>query len=88
VTLEVATEQAQKIILATNIGKLSLILRQAGEDHSASVRRITESDLGMEMISTARPAAAPQAPEQAASGAVVEIVRGMRSEKYNVSRSN
>ena len=89
VTLEVATEQAQKIILATNIGKLSLILRQAGEDHPASVRRITESDLGVELISTARPAAAaPQALEPAAAGAVVEIVRGMRSEKYNVSRSN
>src|SRR5262249_4782999 len=29
VTLEVDTEQAQKILLATNVGKLSLILRQA-----------------------------------------------------------
>lgn len=89
VTLEVATEQAQKIILATNIGKLSLILRQAGENHSASVRRISESDLGLDIVSAERPVAAPQAPEPAVvTGAVVEIVRGMRSEKYNVSRSN
>ena len=89
VTLEVATDQAQKIILATNIGKLSLILRQAGENHPASVRRITESDLGVEVVSAERPAATPQepAPAVATGGAVVEIVRGMRSEKYNVSRS-
>ena len=32
VTLEVSTEQAQKMMLATNIGKLSLILRQQGEN--------------------------------------------------------
>jgi len=88
VTLEMATDQAQKIILATNIGKLSLILRQAGENHPASVRRITESDLGVEVVSAERPAATPQEPAPAvATGAVVEIVRGMRSEKYNVSRS-
>ena len=85
-----ATDQAQKIILATNIGKLSLILRQAGENHAASVRRVTESDLGLEIVSAERPAAAAAAPPQvpAATGAVVEIVRGMRSEKYNVMRSN
>ena len=35
VTLEVETDQAQKILLATDIGKLSLILRQAGEGHAA-----------------------------------------------------
>src|SRR5262245_5882985 len=31
VTLEVSTEEAQKILLASNVGKLSLILRQQGE---------------------------------------------------------
>jgi len=88
VTLEVATDQAQKVILATNIGKLSLILRQAGENHASSVRRVTESDLGVaEIASRDRPT--PVAAAAAAiPGAVVEIVRGMRSEKYNVQRSN
>jgi pilus assembly protein CpaB len=89
VTLEVATDQAQKIILATNIGKLSLILRQAGEAHSSSVRRVTEADLGIAEIQTVdrrSPVAAP-APV-GVSGAVVEILRGMRSEKYNVQRTN
>jgi pilus assembly protein CpaB len=88
VTLEVGTDQAQKIILATSIGKLSLLLRQAGENQSASARRVTESDLGIMEFQPARQAAAAPsaAPAPAASGAVVEIVRGMRSEKYNVTR--
>ena len=89
VTLEVATDQAQKIILATNIGKLSLILRQAGENHAASVRRVTENDLGVtEILSAERPTAASPPKAPVAGDAVVEIVRGMRSEKYNVLRSN
>jgi pilus assembly protein CpaB len=90
VTLEVQTNQAQKVLLATNIGKLSLILRQAGENHSASVRRVTESDLGVtELVALERPAPAQAAAAPAPTGgAVVEIVRGMRSEKYNVLRSN
>ena len=89
-TLEVATDQAQKIILATNIGKLSLILRQAGENHAASVRRVTESDLGVEsrQCGAARRRRRGAASSTGGSGAVVEIVRGMRSEKYNVLRSN
>lgn len=45
VTLEVSAEDAQKILLATNIGRLSLILRQPTEADSQPVRRVTESDL-------------------------------------------
>ena len=89
VTLEVATDQAQKIILATNIGKLSLILRQAGESHASSVRRVTENDLGIaELQALERPSPAAALVAALPSGAVVEIVRGMRSEKYSVTRSN
>src|SRR5207253_7203395 len=39
VTLEVDTDQAQKILLATNVGKLSLILRQAGESDPGIAKR-------------------------------------------------
>ena len=92
VTLEVETDQAQKVLLATNIGKLSLILRQAGEQEASSVRRVTETDLG---VTEYRPvilpvnAAAAMAQDPAPNaGSVVEVVRGTRSEKYNVSRSN
>ena len=45
VTLEVSPEDAQKILLATNIGRLSLILRQPDEASSDPVRRVSERDL-------------------------------------------
>ena len=45
VTLEVSAEEAQKILLATNIGRLSLILRQPDEANTDLVRRVTERDL-------------------------------------------
>ncbi len=46
VTLQVTPEQAQKVLLAGNIGKLSLVLRQPAEGKLAEGRRITDSDLG------------------------------------------
>lgn len=46
VTLEVGVEDAQKILLATNIGRLSLILRQPAEANAAPTRRVTDEDLG------------------------------------------
>lgn len=46
VTLEVAPEDAQKILLASNIGRLSLILRQPAEGHAGRSERVTARDLG------------------------------------------
>lgn len=46
VTLEVAPEDAQKILLASNIGRLSLILRQPVEGRADHVQRVTALDLG------------------------------------------
>lgn len=46
VTLEVTPEDAQKILLATNIGRLSLILRQPAETSADRVHRVTEQTLG------------------------------------------
>lgn len=45
VTLEVGVEEAQKILLATNIGRLSLILRQPATASADPVHRVTERDL-------------------------------------------
>ena len=45
VTLEVSGEDAQKILLATSVGRLSLILRQPEEVNADPVRRVTERDL-------------------------------------------
>jgi pilus assembly protein CpaB len=56
VTLEVTPEEAQKILLATNIGRLSLILRQPEEVAADPMQRVTEADL-----SNARPTPRPVA---------------------------
>jgi pilus assembly protein CpaB len=83
VTLEVNTDQAQKILLATNVGKLSLILRQAGEGNPVAAERVTERDLArVEPIATPAPVAMP------ARTATVSIIRNMKREEYSVMRSN
>src|SRR6516162_6797231 len=46
VTLEVSAEEAQKILLATNVGRLTLMLRQPAEANAEPVHRVTENDLG------------------------------------------
>lgn len=47
VTLELNLQQSQKVILAQGVGRLSLVLRQAGEAESADARRVTLADLGL-----------------------------------------
>src|SRR5438874_7765429 len=84
VTLEVDTDQAQKILLATNVGKLSLILRQAGESNPVHAQRVTEGDLAR-TEPVAAPAPAVVAP---ARSATVSIIRNMKREEYSVMRAN
>jgi pilus assembly protein CpaB len=60
VTVEVSTEQAQKLILAGSVGTLSLVLRQAGDANPEAVRRITLADIG-----ESEPVAAPAPPRTA-----------------------
>ena len=80
VTLEVDTDQAQKILLATNVGKLSLILRQAGESNPVPVQRVTEKDLSrQEPVAVA--VVAPR------NSITVSIIRNMKREEYSVMRS-
>jgi pilus assembly protein CpaB len=78
VTLEVTPEEAQKLLLATNIGRLSLILRQPGEAGADAGRRITEKDLAD--IKT--PVAPPPEPDLNTSKVV--IMRGGKREEYAV----
>lgn len=47
VTLELNLQQSQKVILAQGVGKLSLILRQAGEANNINTRRVTLADLSV-----------------------------------------
>ena len=44
VTLEVSTDQAQRVWLAASVGNLSLLLRKAGETSAESTKRVTLSD--------------------------------------------
>ena len=46
VTLELNVQQSQKVILAQGVGRLSLILRQAGGAEPEPGHRVTVSDLG------------------------------------------
>lgn len=91
VTLEVNTEQAQKVLLATNIGKLSLILRQSGASEPTAVRTVSERDLTIapkpEPAAPAAVVVAEPAPTPKNREAVVEVVRSMKIEKYNVVRA-
>jgi len=99
VTVEVTPEQAQKILLANNVGKLSLILRQPGDVNTNLARRVTERDLGRDRPRRAPPPPAPQpkaSPPPAAPPAAarpsdtvtVSIVRGNKKEDYQVKRGN
>jgi len=98
VTVEVTAEQAQKILLASNVGKLSLILRQPGDLNADSAKRVTERDLGRDRPRRAAapppPPPAPPPPPVAAppprpsSTVTVSIVRGNKKEDYNVRRTD
>jgi Flp pilus assembly protein CpaB len=43
---QITPEQAQEVVLAGNIGKFSLALRQPGKGLSLPTRRLTDDDLG------------------------------------------
>jgi len=98
VTLQVSPEQAQKILLAGNVGKLSLVLRQAGEGRLAKTGRMTEEDLGFaraepKSLSTAVATAAKEALPVIAGGmtsdtAKVTIFHGLKEERYEVVRES
>jgi len=97
VTVEATPEQAQKILLASNVGKLSLILRQPGDVNADSARRVTERDLGRDRPRRAAvppqpaplpPSPAAAAPPRAPSTVTVSIVRGNKREDYNVRRTD
>jgi pilus assembly protein CpaB len=100
VTLQVSPEQAQKILLAGNIGKLSLVLRQAGESRLAQTGRMTDSDLGFQkqpkepkqpkpapVVATADKITLPAISEILQSDtAKVTIYHGTDEKKYDVVR--
>jgi pilus assembly protein CpaB len=84
VTVEVTSEQSLKILLATNIGRLSLVLRQTAEGQSGPARRVTEHDLFLS--EPPQPAATPAAAAVvvAPPTRTVTIVRGTKPDEYAV----
>jgi pilus assembly protein CpaB len=92
VTLEVTSEEAQKVVLAENIGKLSLILRQAGAGTSQATRRVTEGDLALgdppQVAAPPPPAPVAKSPAlkifPSSDTTTVAIVRGLKREEYSV----
>lgn len=97
VTIEVTPEQAQKLLLASNIGKLSLILRRPAEANAADGHRVTESDLDdlRSRIAHAAPPPAPVVvqpapappPSPPSDTVKVTIVRNLKGEDYTVPKS-
>lgn len=98
VTLEVGVEEAQKILLATNIGRLSLILRQPAEALADSVHRVTEQDLDNRPVAAKMPVQPAPVPAVAPPPAVsqplpakpverntahVTVWHGMKSQEYD-----
>jgi pilus assembly protein CpaB len=95
VTVELTAEQSLKVLLATNVGRLSLILRQTAENELGPKQRVTESDL-FTAEAAPTPAPPPPAPAPAAAPApvaepvkepltkTVTIVRGTKPEEYAV----
>jgi len=71
VTIEVSTEDAQKVALGASVGQLSLALRQAGSVDTSASRRI-----GLEDLSKARhDVETPKAPVSS-DGPIVTVTRG------------
>src|SRR4030088_2763538 len=94
VTVEGTKEQAQKILLATNIGKLSLILSRPLESNPDANHRVSEKDIGRTSPEPMRIAAPPPpapiiaAPVVPSNTVKISIVRNGETKEYSVMRSD
>lgn len=83
VTLEVSTEQAQRLIVAQSIGTLTLLLRPLGEARLEAGQRVTSAQLTS--IAAPQAAARPETlPELARSSATVGVIRSTVRKEYSV----
>jgi pilus assembly protein CpaB len=80
VTIEVTTEQAQKIALGSAVGELSLALRGAGSVATQHTRRVSLDDLAGNLA----PAAEQEPGDATYDSLVVGVVRGVDRTTYNV----
>lgn len=78
VTLEVGTEDAQRLVVAQSVGALTLVLRPAGAARVEPVRRVTSNDLTLKR--RAGKAAGP------GDQATVVVIRNSTRQDYSVPR--
>jgi len=78
VTVEVGTQDAQRLVVAQSVGALTLVLRRAGAAQVESSRRVTTSDL-------AHPAHGSSREENGAQTTVV-VTRNAVRQDYSVPR--
>jgi len=76
VTIEVGTEQAQKLVLAASVGQLALALRSAGSTDSGVSRRIALGDLN----------SATSSKDDSGSSVMVSVIRELTRSDYAVPR--
>lgn len=85
VTIAVTPAQAQKTVLASSVGSISLALRNRGDADPARATRITLADLGIgEAFRPAGSVGPTPAPRR--RGASVAVARGLKVFKYTVQR--
>jgi pilus assembly protein CpaB len=87
VTLEVSMEDAQKLVLAANVGSISLTLRQAGASVGDITRRVTTTDLGLAsnpMVATVKPEL--QKEEKRDPFSIIGVYRALKRSEYPVPR--
>lgn len=94
VTLEVDVDVAQRLVLAGEVGRLSLVLRGRGQDGDVVSRQITMGDLlAGRSPAAADPPAATEAPQTAAAASPQEpaeprsitIYRGMERTEHSLT---
>jgi pilus assembly protein CpaB len=85
VTLEVSMEDAQKLVLAANVGNISLTLRQAGAGAGDITRRVTTSDLGtMPVVAAVKPELQKEGKPDPFS--IIGVYRALTRSEYPVPR--
>jgi pilus assembly protein CpaB len=85
VTLEVSMEDAQKLVLAANVGSISLTLQQAGAAEGDITRRVTTSDLGtMPVVAAVKPEL--QKEEKRDPFSIIGVYRALTRSEYPVRR--
>jgi pilus assembly protein CpaB len=80
VTLEVATEEAQRLIVAQNVGAMTLVLRPFGDAAAERGRRVTAADLV-----AGKPDRGDDPPTASfAANVTVGVIRGADRKEYTV----